>query len=218
MDIAVPPEVLFLSLSTRSLQNYSAILSDIPKHFILNQIHEAHDALEVLRTSHPRAVIITDEEIAKDANCALLEQVAKYAKDGGLVIIAGCWFANNVSFDYSRDPKTFFGAFDLPWEAGFCHTYSLWKLNENCSVPDDTELSGMPDHFGMTVMTLKNVDTNDRIYVPHEQARLEFPADDSEAAVAGAQVRNGYLVYIGDLNWEFSSESIMMGFLGVRSS
>ncbi|KAL2795398.1 hypothetical protein BJX66DRAFT_336962 [Aspergillus keveii] len=174
MDIAVPPEVLFLSLSTRSLQNYSAILSDIPKHFILNQIHEAHDALEVLRTSHPRAVIITDEEIAKDANCALLEQVAKYAKDGGLVIIAGYWFANNVSFDYSGDPKPFF---DLPWEAGFCHTYSLWKLNENCSVPDD-----------------------------------------SEAAVAGARVRNGYLVYIGDTNWDFGSERIMMGFLGVRSS
>jgi hypothetical protein len=218
MEIAVRPEVLFLSFSTRGLQNYSLTLSDIPKHFILNQIHEAHVALETLRTSHPRAVIITDEGIAKEENREVLKQVAKYVKDGGLAIVAGYWFANNVSFDYSGDPKPFFGAFDLPWEAGFGHKYSLWKLNEDCSIPAGAEISGMPDHFGMTAMTLKNVSPNERIYVPHGQARLEFPADDTEAAVAGTHVGNGYFVYIGDLNWEFGSELILLGFMGLRKS
>ncbi|KAJ0422192.1 hypothetical protein BJY00DRAFT_280388 [Aspergillus carlsbadensis] len=117
--------------------------------------------------------------------------------------------------DSTGDPSPFFGAFDLPWEAGESHSYSLWKFNVDCSIPDGAMMSWLPDPCGMSVISVKNVSLEERIYVPHEEAALQLPADDTEAAVAGAHVGKGYFVYVGDLNWEMGSELIVMALIQV---
>ncbi|KAL3454633.1 hypothetical protein BJX65DRAFT_301268 [Aspergillus insuetus] len=217
-NLPVPPEVLFLSLSGRGPSDYTPLLSEIPKQFRLIHIHEAPDALEVLKASQPRAVIITDEGISKQENLEVLEQVVKYVKDGGLAIVAGYWFSVDVVLGSTGDPRPFFDAFDLPWEAGNSHTYSLWIFNKNCSLPDGARITWVPDTCAMSILSLKNVGPDERIYVPYEQAGLEPPPDVTEAAVAGAHVGNGYFAYVGDLNWVMRSELLVLALLGVGNS
>ncbi len=61
----------------------------------------------------------------------------------------------------------------------------------------------------------------EKIYVPADGARVQshvFPAtpiSDSQAAVAGAKIGQGYLFYLGDVNGEEESTQVVLRFCGL---
>ena len=110
--------------------------------------------------------------------------------------------------------------FDLPWQHGDYHR-TEFQLNPSCSLPIGVALNKLLTLYSMKVLHVKNARPDEKIFVPVPNAMTQsnvFPpeyVDQAQAAVVGAKVGNGYLVYIGDVNAEEGSDKIILSLLGL---
>ena len=213
------PEILLLSLAFQSFldESYSSLIDNLYRSAQLKRAKTASGTINYLEANNPRAILVTDEGLMKAKNRVVREKVVSYVRDGGLVIV-GLHFPNFTRMDVFD--RFFNETFDLPWQHSDYHR-TEFQLNPSYSLPIGVASNKLPAPYSMKVLHVKNARPDEKIFVPVPNAMTQsnvFPpehVDQAQAAVVGAKVGNGYLVYIGDVNTEEGSDKIILSLLGL---
>jgi hypothetical protein len=212
------PEILLLSLSCQVFfdDSYSALIDKLHESAKLNRVKTADAAIRYLEGNNPRAILVTDEGLTMPENRAVLEKLVSYVRNGGFAIV-GLHFPNFATFDAIND---FFGAFGLPWKSGDYHRTDF-QFNPSCILPAGVSASSFPAPYSMKALHVRDARPNEKILIPTGDAATQSLVfapqlvDQAQAAVVGATVGNGYLVYIGDVNSEDASNGVMVSLCGL---
>jgi hypothetical protein len=147
----------------------------------------------------------------------LLKRIIEFAKAGGTVVLAG-QFSSNFSF---QDAPLFFSDFwALAWVLGSYHrtTFARNESFGTLALP----LQNVPLRYNAKALHLQNVDSTHALYFPEESARLQsrvFPPtpveNHHETPVAFSPVGEGYLGYVGDVNHEEETTTIIVSMCGL---
>lgn len=213
------PVILLLSLAFRSFfdESYSSLIDKLDKTAQLKRAKTASGAIQYLDTNNPKAILITDEGLMTEENRPVLGKVVSYVRGGGLVIF-GLHFPCFIDID--DIDKIFTENFGLPWQRGQ-YGRSEYQLNSSCSLPSGVVLNSLPAPYSMKVLQVKDARPHEKIFLPvtnPETQSLGFSpkyVNRAEAAVVGAKVGNGYLVYAGDVNPGEGSDKIILTLCGL---
>lgn len=215
------PEILLLSLAYQSFLDeiYSSLIDKLSNGSSLKRAKTAAGAIRFLEEHNPKAIIITDEGLTERSNRQVLQKVVAYVKNGGLAII-GLHFPNFVRMDAMEN--FFAGAFQLPWKRGDYHRTDF-ELNPSCALPDGTMSTLLPGPYSMKTLHIKNARPHEKIFIPVSGAQTQSHVfapeyvDQTQAAVTGATIGNGYLVYCGDVNGEAGTDKIILSLCGLQA-
>lgn len=215
------PVILLLSLAYQSFLDeiYSSLIDKLSSGSSLKRAKTAAGAIRFLDGHNPKAIIITDEGLTERSNRQVLQKVVAYVKNGGLAII-GLHFPNFVRMDAMEN--FFSGAFQLPWKRGDYHRTDF-ELNPSYTLPDGTVSSSLPGPYSMKTLHIKNARPHEKIFIPVSDAETQSHVfgpeyvDQTQAAVTGATIGNGHLVYCGDVNGEAGTDNIILSFCGLQA-
>lgn len=211
------PEILLLSLSYIDFfdETYASLLNRLLEVFHVKRVKNATAALRELSNSTFKVIIITDEGLTEPANREVLAKVKTYIEGGGLAIV-GLHFPNFITLDRMDG---FFKEFDLPWKRGD-YRRTIFQFVPSSIFPTSLNLASVPEPYSMKVVHIANARTQEKIFVPTPGALTQirvFPpghVDESQAAVTGARIGRGDLVYCGDINGEAESTVLIMALCG----
>ncbi|PYH75798.1 hypothetical protein BO82DRAFT_359734 [Aspergillus uvarum CBS 121591] len=220
MALAERPRILLLSLAYRDFLDevYSTLFNRLAEVANIKRAKTANAALQIIAETTFKAVIITDEGLT-ETNQEIREVLIKikaYVENGGIAIV-GLHFPNFTPMDKFR---RFFEAFGLAWENGDYHR-TTFQLNPSALLPESIETASLPRPYSMKALHVKNAKRQEKIFVPIEGAvtqSLVFPpnyVNQAQAAVAGARLGWGYLIYCGDVNGEDGSNQLILALCGV---
>lgn len=161
-----------------------------------------------------RGVYIADGGILSHENSSvLLPLLASYVKAGGTVL-AGGLFPISMNIPNS---KAFFSAFGLTWEMG-------WYGRAVYEVVATSELGKknpeLADVYGMKAVHLKGINLDVPVYIrlPDEDDTdedSERANDPFDAPAVRARVGKGSVGYIGDVNGEDDTASVVLAMFGL---
>ncbi|TGO45841.1 hypothetical protein BCON_0361g00010 [Botryotinia convoluta] len=212
-------EILLLSLAFRDFldDTYSSLIDSLNKSTKLERAKSSSDAIQYLEAHNPKAILVTDEGLTETTNGAVLEKVQSYIKNGGLVIF-GLHFPNFTRMDIFD--KFFDKDFGLPWQHGDYHR-AIFRFNSSCTLPAGTVKDSIPLEYSMKVLHVQNAKQHEKIFLPvpgGTTQSLVFPSshvDEEQAAVVGAKIGDGFLVYCGDINGEQGSDKVILALCGL---
>ncbi|KAF9638133.1 hypothetical protein BFW01_g9030 [Lasiodiplodia theobromae] len=179
----------------------------ITNHFALKEHHEAS------RHSYYKP---TKQEEMKQYG-AFLAYLNTYVRSGGGTVVFCKKFSGDSSLPHMED--VFSTAFGLPWKA-FCYHRSTFMLR----VENMRRLSLAADlapQYSVKAVHLMDVEEKDRLYVPRSDSYIESfvfapePIDQNETPVAWADVGEGMVGYIGDVNSEEGSKRVLLAMCGL---
>lgn len=219
------PEILLLSLAYVDFLDdmYKSLFNKLVESARMKRVKKANVALRYLDDNNPKAIIITDQGLTDPRHNEILQKVQSYIHSGGLAIF-GLHFPNFVSWDVFDNFFAF--GFGLPRKAGD-YTRNDFAINPSCVLPQGVESSSLPGLPYMKVLHVKGTRLHERILVPiphpgteslgsgQENAEVEI-GDEIQAAVAGAQLGSGYLVYCGNVNPEEEVDRIILCLCGLQ--
>ena len=219
MASAHRPEIVLLSLAHQSFfdEMYSSLIDTFHRSVDLKRAKTASGAIRYLATNRPKVIIITDEGLTKAKNSEVLDQVIAYLRNGGLVIV-GFHFTCFTPMDVFDE--FFSEGFGLPWKHGDYHR-TTFQFNSLCSLPTDVASNSFPEPYSMKVLHVKDAEPHEKIFVPTTNARTQshvFPpeyVDQTQAAVVGTRVGDGYMAYVGDVNGETGSDDVILRLCGL---
>ncbi|KAI2856767.1 hypothetical protein CBS76997_11456 [Aspergillus niger] len=219
MASAERPRILLLSLAYRDFLDevYCTLFSRLSELANIKRAKTANAALQIIGETTFKAIIITDEGLAESnqENQEVLVKIKAYVEKGGIAIV-GLHFPNFTPMDKFR---RFFEAFGLAWKNGDYHR-TTFRLNPSVFLPESIEAASLPGPYSMKVLHVKNAKRQEKIFIPIEGAvtqSLVFPPDyvnQTQAAVAGARLGWGYLIYCGDVNGEDGSNQLILALCG----
>lgn len=213
------PEIFLLSLAFQSFLDeiYSSLFDGLAQSAQLKRAKSLGGAMRYLADNNPKVILVTDSGLRKRGNRPVLEKVQSYLATGGLVII-GLHFPNFTKMDvFDNFFKEHFG---LPWEHGDYHR-STFQFNPSCTLPSAIVKISFPPPYSMKVLHVKNARSEEKIFVPVSKAVTESRVfspelvDQAQAAIVGAKVGNGFLVYVGDVNGEQGSDKVILNLCGL---
>lgn len=113
--------------------------------------------------------------------------------------------------------ESFFEKWGLGWKMGDYHR-TTFVLNPNpSSLRPSTPL---PASYSMKAVHLKSINSTDAIYVPTPHSRVQSlvfaptkVTNLEEAPVVYTKIGSGYLGYVGDVNAEEETTSVVLGML-----
>lgn len=211
------PRVLLLSLAD------AATFNSIHQHFLqalraraeVIQVRNSKDVPQSL-SSNVSAVYATDADITKKKHSKLLTKLVAYVKEGGTFVVGG-QFSGHVT---PSDNDSFFKhAWGLDWKMGSYHrtTFAL-----NPSRPERLHHGPqLAASYSMKTVHLEGVLPEAVVYTPTPDSRLQsmvfspVTVPQSEVPVAYTRLGEGYLGYIGDVNGEDDSTSVILSMLGM---
>ena len=85
------------------------------------------------------------------------------------------------------------------------------QINPTCSLPTGVASELLPAPYSMKVLHIKNARPHEKIFIPMDNG---MTLSQTQAAVVGAKIGNGYLVYVGDVNPEEGTDKIIQSLLG----
>lgn len=221
VQASCPPSesfILLLSLAIGPTDDYKlplyrAIMSRI--NFIRAS---AKDAKPFLSSPHIVGILLTDADITKRKHARLLAKLVEFAKARGTVVLGGSF---STFFPLDKSDSFFGKAWGVPWQAGSYHR-TTFKVNpSNQLVKMNPTLSAS---YSMKALHVKNISPDDAIYLASAESRLEshvFPADNitnlEESPVVCTCIGKGHLGYVGDVNWEEGSTTVILAMFGLLS-
>ena len=213
------PEIFLLSLAFQGFldETYSSLFDGLVESAQLKRAKSLSGAMRYLADNNPKVILVTDEGLTKRKNKPVLEKVQSYLATGGLVII-GLHFPNFTAMDVFDN--FFQEHFGLPWEHGNYHR-STFRFNPSCTLPSAIMKNSFPSAYSMKVLHVKNARSEEKIFVPVSGAVTQSyvipsePVDQTQAAVVGAKVGNGFLIYVGDVNGEQGSDKVILNLCGL---
>ena len=212
------PEILLLCLAYKEFldDTYTRLFDRLSESGQLKRAKTAAGALRYLETNSPQAIIVADEGITEHANRTVLDKLVSYVRNGGVAIV-GLHFPN---FTPPARLNSFFQqAFGLPWAQGDYHR-SSFAFNPACTLPPGIVSSSFPGPYSMKVLHIMNARPHEKLFVPIEGAQTQSlvfeptPVDQTQAAVVGAKVGDGYVVYSGDVNPDEESDQVILSLCG----
>ncbi|KAF8417579.1 hypothetical protein EV426DRAFT_622626 [Tirmania nivea] len=205
------PNVLVLALSE--------FTEDMSLDFLKNRVDVTFvttesEACTNLQSQQFTAILVVDPIIAQAAP-SLRRQVTTFARSGGKVILCHFFSSFIRPMDFDRYMQA---EWDLPWRFGAYGRTDFYLNPEGVSLCQEPDLQPC---YSMKAVSLKSVQPSSRIYQPRETSRIQshvFPAtpiaDLSQAAIAFAKVGNGWLGYIGDVNDEADTLTVILAMIG----
>lgn len=176
-------------------------------------------AQSILTTQSIKAVLAVDGGIAVRRNNTLQKQLASYVKSGGTLIFC-CIFS---SFVRPTNMQKLWENFELPWRSGDYHRTTFYLSQKMKSVLGSQRAAKLEREYSAKALHLKDVPINSKVYVPLEQSKLESRVfapsyvDTSQTPAAFHKYGDGWLGYIGDVNNETGSQSLLLALLGKSS-
>lgn len=166
--------------------------------------------------SHPKpaAILAADESLTVTTRISLVHDALSYVRSGGVLIFMGLFSS------FTRPPtiKTLFSRFDLPWESGSYHR-STFKLNREMT---HFEKSALEASYSQKALHLSNVTYDDAVYLPGDESVVESNVfgprrvtDRTETPAAFAKVGEGKVGYVGDVNNEEETTTVILGMCGL---
>ncbi len=236
--MAPPLETLFalvLSLSkpdelaSKNKHFISALRSKLRTVRALN----AQKALRYLADENLACVVVADGGINDDKNSAFLSSPMGWVNAGGTVVI-GCLFPSSIS---GREFDQFFEKWGVPWKMGN-HSRTTFVLNRLNLQLEYYERENLAASYSMEALRLKGVKDEDVLYAPPEDRDKYKYKDDWEGdsdnkdlsvlshelppplvddlphvAVAYTRIGKGFLGYVGDVNGEEKTTSVILAML-----
>ena len=212
-------EILLVSLANKTFfdESYSLLLEKLCSSVHLKRAKTAKGLMQYLATNSPKVILVTDEGLTLAENSAVLDQVVSYVRNGGFVIV-GLHFPNFAEFEYIDE---FFNkGFGLPWKSGK-YQRDTFQFNPSCSLPTGVASNSFPRPYSMKVLHVKNAEPHEKIIIPLPDDMIEpvnFPpgyVDQTQAAVVGTRVGDGFLVYAGDVNPGEESFDVILRLCGL---
>ncbi|KUJ09771.1 uncharacterized protein LY89DRAFT_597549, partial [Mollisia scopiformis] len=212
------PQIFLLSLAYWEPYDeiYTSLIDQLSNHAEIKRAKSANSAITFLENENPRAVIVTDQDLHDNKNKHVFDKVVSWARGGGTVIVglSFCGFTIPTEF------KNFFSSFGLPWTRGDYHRTNF-QFNPSLTLPPVMQ-SSLSAPYSMKVLHVDKARPEEKLYIPVDGARIQssvFAADPvndpTQAAVAGAKIGQGDLLYIGGVNGEEGSHEITMRFCGL---
>ncbi|KAJ5281037.1 hypothetical protein N7478_006409 [Penicillium angulare] len=219
MASADKPRILLLSLSYEDYfeASYAQFLDRLSEVSDLSRAKTIDAAPRAISSVSFKAIIITDQGLTHPdpTKKEVLPKVKRYIEEGGLAII-GLHFP---SFTTPKIFESFFYAFDLPWKSGAYHR-TAFQFSPSTKLPPSAELAWLPEPYSMKALSM----LYEKMFVPVPGALTESrvdipePVDETQAAVLGAKIGLGHLVYCGDVNGERESFALIMALCGLHFS
>jgi len=197
------PTILLLSLAASDSfnQQYASLINALNDRTNLKKAKTSAGATRYLDSNTPNVIIVTDQGLTPSANKAVIEKIITYVRAGGLVIVGLHFpqFTNGAAF------KAFFRNFGLPWESAD-YTNGQFRFNVGCELPNNaTPIAVSP--YNMKALHVKNALPREKIIVPVDKQ--------PQAAVVGAKVGEGFVVYAGDVNPGKESDRVILSLCGL---
>ncbi|KAL0575379.1 hypothetical protein V5O48_006592 [Marasmius crinis-equi] len=203
-----------------SLQNedwfhemYGHVFSALREKVQIKQALTSDTAFSYLASPDLVGVLITDYGVADANHATLLRKLVDYAKAGGLVV-AGANFSNHMT-----GARAFFQPWGFQWQKGSYHRTTFQKNSAAGIVESNPSL---PQTYNAKALHLTGLAQANAVYLPAPDAQVQslvFPATSvrnfEESPVVHAKVGKGYLGYIGDVNAEKDTTSILFAMLGL---
>jgi hypothetical protein len=173
----------------------------------------ARKALQYLADTNLKGVLVADEGIIESENSEVLSSLIGWVNGGGIAAIGSLFpsFTSPTEFD------RFFEKWGLPWKMGDYHR-TTFVLNP--SIPQlSNHSANLMTSYSMKAVHLKGVKAEDILYASTEDSRVEShvfapsPVDPSHVPVAYTRIGDGFLGYIGDVNAEEGSTSVILAML-----
>ncbi|KAK2597403.1 hypothetical protein QQS21_006027 [Conoideocrella luteorostrata] len=215
---SMAPKILAISLNTQPWfdEMFAPLLTELQTNSTFRNVQTASAALQVLSEDpKPSAVLITDEGLTLRAHKSVWEEVVKYVRQGGTAVIMGLYPA----FVKPNNMKPFFSQAGLDWEAGSYHRTTL-TLNQ--AVVGEGIAKKLPQNYSQKAVFVKNVVPREMWYKSDDSSVIEsrvFAPDSAhtpgETAVAMAEVGEGKLGYVGDVNAEEESTVVVLAMVGL---
>ncbi|KAK2746486.1 hypothetical protein FQN57_003112 [Myotisia sp. PD_48] len=214
------PEILLVSLHKQPNfdESYRRLLSGLCMVAHLHRAERPSTALIHL-SENPAAVLVTDPGIAAIPHGEVQTKLREYVNGGGTVIFA----FHFPSFTHGVGMGVFFSTvLDLPWERGDFHrtTFTLNPRAVN-NLPSTRRLA---PSYSLKAFHLKNVSPDAAIYLPGPESTVESPIflplpcpiqHPDQTPVAWAQVGQGWVGYIGDVNAERETTDVILSMCGL---
>lgn len=162
--------------------------------------------------NRPKAVLITDAAITEPSNILLHAKLVEYAKTGGIVVYA-CQFSSFVAHNVMN--SMFKTLWNLPWEA--C-SYTRERLCLNTAVIG-LDCRGLARIYSGKALRLSGVERHQSVYIPLSlDHQTELPPrkvtydkyHKEQSAAAFAQIGRGYVGYVGDVNCEAGTNTMIV--------
>jgi hypothetical protein len=193
-----------------------------------NKLLESHANIEYATTpdeargvfnrsvNKPAAILSVDESLTSSTHITLVHEAASYVRSGGTLIFMGVF----SGFTRPSDMQLLFSKFDLPWAAGDYHRETC-VFNPAMMLLD---ISGMAASYSQKALHVKNVQRGDAVYLPQawsESASALFPPRSAngltQAPAAFARVGTGKVGYVGDVNNENDTHTVVLRMCGFVS-
>ncbi|OAX79036.1 hypothetical protein ACJ72_06648 [Emergomyces africanus] len=209
--------ILLLSLEKKDYfdELYERFLDTLASKAQVQRASKPAGALYYLSSNTPTAIIVTDPGITRPRHSAVLEKVISYARHGGTVILAA-HFTSFIGPDKLNE--FFYCRWCLPWRYGEYHRTTV-HLNQQARLANK---AGLPASYSQKAIFLKNVPLDAALYLPTEDSVTESAAfvntpiaDLSLTPVVFAAVGEGSLGYVGDVNAEKGSDSVILAMCGL---
>lgn len=217
------PEIFLLSLYCASWfdDQYSNLLSRLSEKGTIKRAKEVSGVLRYLNTNEPDVIIITDQGVNTKNGEAVKEKLLSYIRDGGIAIFGLHFTAfHPEGLDMRAFDKFWKTWFNLPWKSGN-YQRGEFQFNPACKLGPFVPTGPFPAPYYMKPQFMKGARSWEKIYVPvpgDAKGSHVFPPDyveDTEAAVVGAQIGDGFVVYIGDVNDEPGTQELFMTLCGL---
>lgn len=161
----------------------------------------------------PTAILCADGSLTTSTRNTLLQDARSYAHAGGILVFMGLF----SSFSRPPDIDSLFSSLGLTWTNGDYHR-TTFKLNPGMKHFDTTNLAS---RCSQKALHLANVAFRDSVYLPSQDSRVESAVfgpstvNQSQTPAALAQVGQGKIGYIGDVNMEDETTPVVFGMCGL---
>ncbi|KAL0938128.1 triacylglycerol lipase-like protein [Colletotrichum truncatum] len=210
------PRIVAISLKYEPFfdQTYANLFTQLLDKANVQRAKKPASALDLLhQLPPPAAVLITDQGLT-EGHPDVWDAVITYVRQGGTAIAMG-HFSSFVKPDNIRP---FFTKAGLDWDRGAYHRTTV-TLNPQVA---GRAAASLPGRYSQKALFLKGVQPTAVMYGPDRTSVTEshvFPServeDLSQAAIAFAQVGNGKIGYVGDVNVEEGTDAAILVMCGL---
>lgn len=209
-------KLLFISLEDYSWMgdHYSDFLSTLRSKSDFISHTDLETTTKTLKDGSISVVILFEPSVIDKKIMSLIDALISFTKAGGTTILAGLC----SSFCRPSAIDEFFGKWNLPWESGD-YFRTILSANPRARLNLTAEIA---TSYSMKALHLKNVATEDLLYVTTNDSKLEslvFPAQQVDLAGEGpivfAPYHQGRIGWVGDVNNEPATGLVVLAMAGL---
>ena len=216
--VAALPNVLVIVIEHMAMKMPLHLWPALKEKAAVTFATTAEKALAHIQAGNLKTIILADPAISKECHGTLLKEVTRYAQTGGRVIMC-CLFSNFISPPVLNNLLQ--QEWGLPWRYGDYHRTDFYLNPARVNMCPNPHL---PNSYSMKAVSLQSVELASRIYCPTRASTTQsnvFPSqpvtDTTQAAVAFTKIDQGWLGYIGDVNAEEESTTVVLAMAGLLS-